>query len=318
MVPPIVVTRWCWLPTVAAACAAPAETWLVHMRRSGSTTIRNWLANLSGPKRWNSLQVSPSRSYYNDTASVTPACWDLGARYAANGRPTPDRRLAPTITHMRAPLERMASEFAYRGPPVQGEGGTEAAWRAWLSQEAYWRLVPKDPRGRSSVAPWRFGPKHGPLARWAPVDNYYIRSLAPPADQRCARDCAPPVGLGGRAGTLGCEMGFPPPRLDESDLRRAMGVLERHVDAVVPLELYGDADLQAWILRDVMGGCVREGAPAHPPRMNAARTAAPQLPPESLVAELSARNALDAALYEWARNRTVTQVRAASARRARP
>ena len=97
-----------------------------------------------------------------------------------------------------------------------------------------------------------------------------------------------------------------------------MGVLERHVDAVVPLELYGDADLQAWILRDVMGGCVREGAPAHPPRMNAARTAAPQLPPESLVAELSARNALDAALYEWARNRTVTQVRAASARRARP
>ena len=264
---------------VAATCAEPVETWLLHHRRSGSTSLRNWLANLSGPKRWFSLQVSPR--YFNDTASVTPACWDLGARYRALGRPAPCG--AATVTHLREPLARVASEFAYRGPA----GDAAEAWRAWLSPAARW--------SRDGL----YGPPGGPRARWAPVDDYYVRSLAP---RGCGAACVPGPAFG-RMGTLGCEVAWPPPRLGDGDLRRAMDAVEGHVDAVVVAELSGDPALHAWLLEDVLGGCVRPEAPRRPPSMNA-RKARFAAPPAAVLPELRRRNALDLALYAWARNRT--------------
>ena len=70
-------------------------------------------------------------------------------------------------------------------------------------------------------------------------------------------------------GTLGCEVAWPPPRLGDGDLRRAMDAVEGHVDAVVVAELSGDPALHAWLLEDVLGGCVRPEAPRRPPSMNA-------------------------------------------------
>ena len=43
------------------------------------------------------------------------ACWSLEARYAAIDVPLPSVRPL-TVTHMRAPLERIVSEYYYRGP----------------------------------------------------------------------------------------------------------------------------------------------------------------------------------------------------------
>ena len=104
------------LPDEAAAVKQPCDVWLLHMRKSGSTALRAWLAMLAGPTRLYTLQARHDTNYYNDTMALNPACLPLAPRYAAIGGgaqpPSDGQRGVRSVTHMREPLRRVISEVA--------------------------------------------------------------------------------------------------------------------------------------------------------------------------------------------------------------